>query len=234
MRTVTLLAEASDPRIDLLPPEVLAWGRVRRLRMAFAAACLVAALVVGGFYLLAVDDVDDARQELDAVREREETLQEQVQAFEGISETYAQVTAMNALLDEAEAGEVRWSYYLNDLSRSIDDGVWLTTMTATLQGSGAGAAAPTDPAAPVDPAAPTDPGAAGGGIGTVTFTGSALSHDRVAAWLETLGEQPGYTDPYLTNSTERLLGDREVVDFTTDVVVTDAALWRNYADAAGE
>ena len=38
------------------------------------------------------------------------------------------------------------------------------------------------------------------GVGAVTFDGQAMKHNDVAAWLDSLAKQKGYTQPYFTES----------------------------------
>lgn len=236
MNTSLLLETAADPRVNLLPPEVLAERRGRRLRLVLAAGVLGASAVVGALYLDAVSDVDQARHELRQAQAQHTALQEQTEAYADVPGVYASVAAAEALLEQATTDEVRWSYYLNDLSLTLPDGVWMTTVTASLQDgttdeAAAGAAAPTPS---VSETTPTDGTGVPAGRGTVTFAGSAMNHDLVADWLETLADQPGYEDPYLTSSTERMEGATQVVDFTTEVTVTDDALWTQYLEATGQ
>ncbi|MGH8869296.1 MAG: PilN domain-containing protein [Actinomycetes bacterium] len=229
----TILRTATAPHVNLLPPEIASERRIRRVKAAFAAAVALAVLAVGGLYLNAVSEVDGAQLQLQEVQDQQATMQDQVAALAHVKQTYAQVAAAQTLVKQARDQEVRWSYYLNDLSLSLPDGVWLDTMTlARTDATGAAAATDTTAAVPVDPATGTT--TATPGIGTVTFTGSAYGHNDVATWLETLSAQKGYADAYLTNSTERTAGSRTVVDFTSDVVVTDEALWRNYLNASGQ
>jgi Tfp pilus assembly protein PilN len=239
--TTVPLQTAASPRVNLLPPEVLAERRLRRMKLLLAAGVLGAGAVVGGLYLAAVADVDEARHELQQTQAVHADLQEQTEAYADVPGVYASVAAAEALLEQATTEEVRWSYYLNDLSLTVPDGVWMTTVTAGLQGD-AGADAAADPAAaaattgaaPAPSAVtPTDGTAVPAGRGSVTFAGTAMNHDLVADWLEVLADQPGYEDPYLTSSTERMEGATQVVDFTTEVTVTDDALWTQYLEATG-
>jgi Tfp pilus assembly protein PilN len=114
--------------------------------------------------------------------------------------------------------EVRWSYFLNDLSLTIPRHVWLNTMTV----SSNAATVPT----PGTYAAP--------GIGTVIFEGQAYSHNDVAAWLESLAKQKGYTQPYFSDSTVQPIGSNShAVKFSSQVIVTEDALSGRYIAKAG-
>src|SRR5438270_13910164 len=125
------------------------------------------------------------------------------------------------MLTQAMGQEIRWSYYLTDLSLKVPDHVWLTNVTAT---ETAGSASPTAAAATsIVPA----------GIGTVTFSGTAFSHDDVASWLDGLAKERGYTNAYFTNSTKAKIGERDVVNFSSSVTLTQAALSGRYSNVEG-
>ena len=99
--------------------------------------------------------------------------------------------------------EIRWSFLLNDLSLKVPDRVWLTSMTVTTTEASAAAA-------------PTDGQYLSTGIGSVDFVGRAYSHRDVAAWLNSLAKQKGYTQPYFSDSTEEAVGGNDdAVKFTS-------------------
>jgi Tfp pilus assembly protein PilN len=115
--------------------------------------------------------------------------------------------------------EIRWSYFLNDLSLKIPNRVWLTSMTVSKSDV---AAAPPAAGQYVNP-----------GIGSITFDGQAYSHNDVAAWLNSLARQKGYTQPYFSDSTIEAVGSNEdAVKFTSQVTITDDALSKRYTEKA--
>jgi Tfp pilus assembly protein PilN len=137
---------------------------------------------------------------------------------------YAQVDAAEAQLSQAMGKEIRWSFFLNDLSLKTPNKVWLTEMTVTQ----------VDPSQSVAAAATT----AGGtyltpGIGSVQFRGHASAHNDVAAWLDALAKQKGYAQPYFTNSTKEKIGDTPAVSFDSKVSITEDALSKRYTQKAG-
>ena len=71
------------------------------------------------------------------------------------------------------------------------------------------------------------------GLGTVNFEGTALKHNDVATWLDSLAKQKGYDQPYFTDSTEELLGDTVIVKFKSQVTLTEDALSKRYVQKAG-
>ena len=72
------------------------------------------------------------------------------------------------------------------------------------------------------------------GIGNIAFEGRGYRHNDVAAWLNSLARQKGYTQPYFTNSTVNPIGGNEdAVTFTSQVTVTEDALSKRYTEKAG-
>ena len=75
--------------------------------------------------------------------------------------------------------EVRWSRFINDLSLSVPDKVWVKNLTFDQSAAGAGAPA----------------GGRTRSIGTVTFTGLGFGHDDVAAWFDALAGRRALSTP---------------------------------------
>jgi Tfp pilus assembly protein PilN len=205
------------PRVNLLPPEILEAARFRRFQLAMVAAGVGAVAIVGALDYNAHKGVSSARADLASAQSTQSNLQNQKAGLQSVQDVYDQVAAKKAMLAQAMGSEIRWSYYLTDLSLKVPDHVWLTNVTATETVAGAGAA-PAPAVASVLPA----------GIGTVSFSGTAFSHDDVATWLDALAKERGYSNAYFTNSTRAQIGPRDVVNFQSSVTLTSAALSGRY------
>ncbi|HVA61957.1 MAG TPA: PilN domain-containing protein [Mycobacteriales bacterium] len=211
------------PRANLLPPEIEERKRLRRVQLALGAAGLVTVVVVAGLYVTAHSGVATARQQLDAARQQQVTLQGQLASYANVEATYQEVSARQTMLVEAMSSEIQWSHYLNDLSISLPDNVWLTGVTATENGS---AGAPT--ASSATALVPT-------GIGSVAFSGAAFTHDDVANFLDSLAKEPGYTFAYLSGDTVAATPSAGTppVTFNASVVLTNSALSGRFTSTAG-
>src|SRR4051794_40892801 len=181
-----------------------------------AGAGVAAVAVVGLLTFNAHHGVAQAKSDLQSAQSQQATLQSQLAGLQSVRDVYAQVDAKKAMLKQAMGSEVRWSNYLTDLSLKLPQNVWLTNVTATEQAAGASAGA-------LAPA----------GVGSVTFTGVAFSHDDVATWLDALAKERGFANAYFSNSTKAMIGPREVVDFTSSVTLTQAALSGRYTAVEG-
>ena len=211
------------PRVNLLPPEIAEMRRFRRIQVGLGSAVLGAVGVVALLYVAAAGSVSDAQADVDSANATNVSLQSQAAKYRDVTAVYARAAAAQAMLTQAMGEEVRYSRFLNDLSLTVPENVWLKNVTFTQAGSAAAPAA--------QAAAPTAIGTPG--IGSVTFSGVGFQHDDVALWLESLATQKGYANPYFTSSTEALLGTRKTVNFTSTATLTPAAYSGRYTKPAG-
>jgi Tfp pilus assembly protein PilN len=206
------LLSSGLPRVDLLPPEIHAARRLRKVQTGMVAGVAAAAVVVGGLWFVANAEVAREQTRLDTAQAQQIKVNKQVQNLSDVDQQYRDVESRQELLSTAMGSEVQWSGYLNDLALQVPTGVWLTNMT-------------------VAPASPSTPSGTSN-VATITFSGSARAHNDVAVWLESLARQRGYADPYFTTSAETDDGVR-VVTFTSSVTVTTEALSNRYAQKSG-
>ena len=196
------------PRVNLMPREIAEAAKFRRFQFAMGATLLGAVVVVAGLTYQAHHGVAAAKQQLADAQAQQTNLQQQLNSLQSVQDVYDQYAAKQAVLQKAMGDEIRWSYYLEDLSLKIPSNVWLNNVSATEGAAGA---------------ANSGAAAATGAVGSITFAGVAFSHDDVATWLDVLAKEKGFTNPYFSSSTEGLLGTRKIVNFSSSVVLTPAA-----------
>lgn len=203
------------PKVNLLPPEIAEAARFRKVQMGLGGGVLAAVGVVAMLYVGASGSLSEANTELQSSQATGTQLQAETAKYRDVTAVYAQAAAAEAMLTSAMGQEVRYSQFLNDLSLTVPENVWIkdVTFAQTAVAPGVGATEP--------------------GIGTVTFNGVGFKHDDVAVWLESLAKQKGYADPYFSNSTEALVGTRTTVNFTSTVTLTSDALSKRYTAPAG-
>jgi Tfp pilus assembly protein PilN len=219
MSTQTTIRLATLPQVNLLPPEIDEQRRFRRVQVGLGGAVLASLVVAGALFVAANNQVGDAQDELDANKVQGTQLDAQVAEYAEVPLVYGQVEAARAQLGQAMGQEVRWSYFLNDLSLKIPRHVWLDSMIVTA----------TAPATVT-----TGDQYAAAGVATIAFEGHGYRHNDVAAWLNALARQAGFTQPYFSDSTINPVGTEEdAVKFSSTVTVTDDALSNRYTEKAG-
>ena len=203
------------PRVNLLPPEIAESARFRRITYGLGGGLLGALGVVALLYVGALAAVNEANTELETATASGAALQVETAKYADVEAVYARAAAAQAMLTSAMGEEVRYSRYLNDLSLTVPENIWVKDVTFA------------------QTPAPAALGSTVPGIGTVTFTGVGFKHDDVAVWLDSLAKQKGYINPYFTTSTKALLGNRSTVNFTSTVTMTADALSGRYTTPQG-
>jgi Tfp pilus assembly protein PilN len=224
MSTLTTTRVGTLPRVNLLPPEIEQARRFRHVQLALGAGVLGSLGVVAAVFVLASGQVGAAQDDLDGSKAQTTKLEAQSAEYSQVPLVYSQVEAARAQLELAMGKEIRWSFYLNDLSLKTPRNVWVTTMAVQSTDAAAAAAAPAagQTATYIQP-----------GVASVSFEGYAIKHNDVATWLDSLAKQKGYDQPYFTDSTKELIGTTPVVRFKSQVSVTDDALSKRYIKKAG-
>ena len=221
--TTSVLTSTTLPSVNLMPAEIAAAARFRRFQLCMGAAVVGAVVVVGALYVHGKSAVNDANAQIADAQAEHASVQRELTQLHGVADIYAQVAAKEAMVKQAMGNEVDWSTYLSDLSLRVPDNVWLSNLQATQTDTGlAGGPAVAQPGA----LTPT-------GIGNITFSGVAFSHDDVATWLDVLAKEKGFADAYFSNSTKATIGKKAVVNFSSTVTVTGDAKSNRFTKPAG-
>ncbi|MDX6229029.1 MAG: type pilus assembly protein PilN [Frankiales bacterium] len=186
----TVVGTPTLPRVNLLPPEIAEARTLQQYRLGAAGAVVLAALAVGAVYYQGHGGVATAQSALDASTSKTAALNAQLSSLQNVTQVKNQVLSAKATLNSALSPQILWSHYLQDMSVSLAGNYWFTGMAMTSSaGPAAGAATAASPLA--DPAA----------IGSITLTGSAVSHYDVADLLRALAKEKGLSDkPVVTSS----------------------------------
>jgi Tfp pilus assembly protein PilN len=188
--------------INLLPPGV-AEERRRRRRIGlviFAVLAYLALLAVGVFYWNG--KVASASQDLDAQNAVNQSLERDLAALSGSGDIKTEFDDKADLVRSALATDVDWGIFLNDLARLLPPRVWVETFSGAV----------------VPPATP-------GVLGQIAFSGVGFDYPDVSAWLRALdsGQFDGVTGPWVSTVSEGVIGDSDVVTFSSTAVLTDGA-----------
>jgi Tfp pilus assembly protein PilN len=193
MTTMTPTRLASMPRVNLLPPEIAAAERLRQLKLLLGLLVVGALVLVGMVWFFVSQQVGGAQDDLAQAQAEGAALDQQIASYAEVPEVYGQVDVAQANLVTAMTPEIRFSFYLNDLSLTIPKSSRLTSLVFANTAS----AIQMDPNTQVQYTPSGQPVA-----GTMTYVGRSTSFDAVATWLQSLGKSVGVTDPTVTNVTE--------------------------------
>ena len=190
-------------QVNLLPPEILAAQRQRRLAgvVALAGVGVIGLILV--FYVLQLGKVSGIRSDIDQQNQTNQGLQGEIQKLREFEELRTRAQAKQKLLNDVFANEISFSGLLMDVSRVIPSTAALTSMTATSQ----------------EPAPTT-----GGSTlltGRIDISGLALDYDTIASWLTRLERVRGWVNPWVTSIADPATGP---ITYSSGVDLTTAAL----------
>lgn len=188
--------------INLLPPEFGA-QQTRRRRLAMLAFGVVAYVVVLGLgFFLWGGRVDNARRDLEAQNSVVQTLERQVVGLADAGQLAVNYETKAELVRQALGNDIDWGIIMNDLARLLPPRLWVSTFTGNI-------------------VAETIPGV----LGQVAFSGVGFDFPDVSSWLRALDSEQfaGITGTWVSTVSQGLIGESDVVTFTSTAVLTGAA-----------
>lgn len=189
--------------INLLPPEahVQEEARARTVRLLAIGLAYVALLVV--LTMVWQNRVTEAQQDAAAQQELNRRLEGQIAELAAVEAVVTEYDANVVLLETALADDLSWGRILNDLGRILPDSVWLQSFNGSVE---------------LDPATFH--------VGAVQVTGVGFDFPDVSAWLRSLDSDrfPAATGTWVTNVSEDMIGEAQVVNFVSQTMLTEAAL----------
>jgi Tfp pilus assembly protein PilN len=190
-------------QVNLLPPDVQAAQRQRRLAgvVALAGVGVIGLILV--FYVLQLSKLAGIRADIEDQERNNQQLQAEIEQLQEFEDLQARVQAKQALLDQVFANEVSFSGLLMDVSRVIPSTAALTSLSASKQ----------------------EPTPSTGGttllIGRIDVAALGTDYDSVASWLTRLERVRGWVNPWVNSIADPESGP---VTYTSGVDLTDAAV----------
>jgi Tfp pilus assembly protein PilN len=142
-------------------------------------------------------------------------LQTRITDLQPVAQLHAQVQSRQELADGLLGDQIVWSAVLRNVSAALPGGLWLTSMTGSLNPAVTGTQASTG--------GPTV-------VGNIQFHGQSFEHVTVGSWLTRLEQVPGWDNAWVTSSSKDApaeagdaSGGRRLVTFTNSVDLTDEA-----------
>lgn len=220
MTTLTASRAATLPSVNLLPPEIAEAAKFRRLQTMLGALIAVTILAVGALWFMAHSQAKSAQDDLTAAQQNAVGLQAQVSTYDNVPATTQELATAQVQLATAMEPEVRWSFYLNDMSLTIPDSVRLSELVVD------------EPYARSLGTTPqTSTGVEGGlGVGNIHYAGAATSYDAVARWLQVQTHEWGVTEPWpidVQNPSSQTTV-KPVITWSSKITVTADALSHRY------
>ena len=203
-------------QVNLLPPDILAAQRQRRMAgvVALAGAGVIGLIFV--FYVLQLGSLGSVHEDIDRAEQNNAGLQRDIEALQQFEEIRSRAQAKQDLLNQVYANEISFSGILMDVSRVIPSDAALTSFSATSQ----------------------EPTATTGGstllTGRIDVAGLAIDYDTIASWLMRLERIRGWVNPWVTSIADPETGPityASGVDLTTDVVTERGQQAGGTADA---
>lgn len=216
MSTTTTTASrlANAPRVNLLPPEIQQRKQAQRVQGGLVILVALAVLGTGYAYVHGGSAVTSAKENLADAQTQQTKLTAQLARLQYVDATAAQLAAAEATVTQAMASEIHFSDFMADLSLITPPRTWFTDVNFS-ESVGVGSLSSPDQA----PAA----------VGSVGFSGVALSHPDLATWLDAAAKEKGFVDPYFSTSAEQMIGTTKVANFTSSVSLSSDALTKRCA-----
>lgn len=199
-------------QVNLLPPEILAAQRQRRMAGVVVLAGLGVIGLILVFYFIQLSALSGVRSDIEAAEQNNAGLQREIEGLREFQALREQAQAKQALLNEVFANEISFSGLLMDLSRVIPSDAALTSLSATS----------------------SDPTATSGGttllMGRIDVAGLALDYETIASWLMRLERVRGWVNPWVTSIADPETGP---ITYSSGVDLTAAAGTRRGRLAGG-
>ena len=199
-------------QVNLLPPDVQAAQRQRRLAgvVALAGVGVIGLILV--FYVLQLSKLAGIRADIEDQERNNQNLQAEIDRLQEFEDLQARLQAKQELLNQVFANEVSFSGLLMDVSRVIPSTAALTSLSASKQ----------------------EPTPSSGGttllIGRIDVAALGIDYDSVASWLTRLERVRGWVNPWVNSIADPATGP---VTYTSGVDLTDAAVTERGRRAGG-
>jgi Tfp pilus assembly protein PilN len=190
-------------QVNLLPPDILAAQRQRRLAGVVVLAGIAVIGLILVFYVIQLGKESAIRSDIEQQQETNQGLQRDIDALREFEDLRARAQAKQELLNSVFANEISFSGLLMDVSRVIPSTAALTAMSAATQ----------------------EPTPTTGGTtlltGRIDVSGLALDYDSVASWLIRTERVRGWVNPWVTSIADVEGGP---ITYSSGVDLTTAAV----------
>lgn len=207
---------------DLLPPEVISARRLRALRKVITMVLLAILVLAGTGYGYGFWRAHRASAALTAEQGRTVELTQQQQKFADVVRIQGTIAEVRGQLTTLLTDDVDFATLIKDVLGKLPTGSSVLQMAVALTVADAqGVSGGTDMAV-LDTSGRAH-------IGTITLTGQAHSLSQVAAFVTAVAKVRGVVGAVPTSQQ----GDRNAVQFTVQLTLTDQVLSHHFATTGG-
>lgn len=193
-------------RANLLPSEITSGRNARHTRFVLVGAVILVVVLLGLWYLYAVNQKSAADEDLAVATEQVQLVQKRKNDYNKLTTMIAQEEAIAAKLAALLASDLPWATTLDKVrSTGVAANVTISEMTGSLLSA--------------DQAATS-----GNTVGTLALSGSAPDKKTIANFVDDLATLKGIANPYLTVANEEDTG----VNFTLTAEITSDARCGRY------
>jgi Tfp pilus assembly protein PilN len=199
-------------QVNLLPPDILAAHRQRRMAgvVALAGVGVIGLILV--FYVIQLGSLSGVRSDIEDAERNNAGLQQDIAALREFEALRERAQAKQELLNTVFANEISFSGLLMDVSRVIPGDAALTALNAAAQ----------------------EPVPTTGGttllLGRIDIAGLALDYQTIASWLTRLERVRGWVNPWVTSIADPESGP---ITYTSGVDLTTAVVTQRGRQAGG-
>jgi Tfp pilus assembly protein PilN len=190
-------------QVNLLPPDILAAQRQRRMAGVVVLAGIGVIGLILVFYVLQLGKLSGVRSDIEQVQQTNASLQRDIESLREFEELRARAQAKQELLNSVYANEISFSGLLMDVSRVIPSTSALTALTAAAQ----------------------EPTPSVGGstllLGRIDVAGLALDYETIASWLNRIERVRGWVNPWVTSIADLEGGP---ITYSSGVDLTEAVV----------
>jgi len=169
----------TQPRADLLPPEIKADAKAKAQRKWLVALVIFAIVLVAGGYLASTGYTAANQAELEAESLRTADLLGQQAQFSEARQLDARISLVKDARAAATQNEIDWKAYLTLVEQSLPSGTSISTISATTTAPGSTAVGASNPLKSES-------------IALISFTATTPSVSDVSKIVDNLAKLPGY------------------------------------------
>jgi hypothetical protein len=206
-------------RASLMPSEIAAGRKARRVRVGIVGAVILVLALVGAGYGFALHQKSVADDGSAAVADEVNKARSARGKFSAVTKVIGENDTLTANLKTLLADDLRWASLMDTVrSVGLPIDVKITSISGSLTTQSAVAAAAVN--------LPSTSKLAS--VVNLNISGSAPDKETVARYVDTLGQQPSFANTYFSTTTDSTDNDKKVVSFTMSADITTDALCGRY------